>query len=104
MSDIDYDRKLHQAGKDARETADQAANAANDLSQRVSSAAADAGAAVRDATRKAASVASDMGQQVYERGQRVGSGLVEQVESQPLTSVMIAAAAGFFAGLLLARR
>jgi ElaB/YqjD/DUF883 family membrane-anchored ribosome-binding protein len=95
---------MRQAGDSARELANDASGAANDFSQRVGDAAADAGASVREATRKATAAASDMGHQVYERGQRMGNGLMEQVEAQPVTSVLVAAAAGFVAGLLLARR
>jgi ElaB/YqjD/DUF883 family membrane-anchored ribosome-binding protein len=104
MSETEYERSMRQVGKDARDTADKAANAANDMSQRVGDAAAEAGAAVREATRKVTSAASDMGQQVLQHGQRVSKGVVEQVESQPVTSVLVAAAAGFVAGMLLARR
>ena len=104
MSETDYDRSVRNISKDARHATDQATNVANDMSQRVGDAAADAGAAVREATRKVSAAAADYGSQVLERGQRVGKGMVEQVETQPITSVMVAAAAGFFVGLLIARR
>jgi ElaB/YqjD/DUF883 family membrane-anchored ribosome-binding protein len=101
MSDIEYNRVGRQAARDTLHTA---ANAADDISQRVGAAAADAGAAVRDAAKKVSAVASDFGQQTLERGNRYGKEVISQVESQPLTSVLIAAGAGFVAGLLLARR
>ena len=104
MSETEYDRTMRQVGKETREAASQVSNGANDMSQRVSDAAAEAGAAVREATRKVAAAASDVGQQVYDRGQRVGKGVADQVENQPITSVLVAAAAGFVAGLLIARR
>ena len=104
MSESEYDRTIRQVGKDVRDNANQAASVANDLSQKVGDAAAEAGAAVREATRKVSAAASDVGHQVYERGQRVGQSVVDQVESQPLTSILVAAAAGFVAGLLIARR
>lgn len=104
MSETEYDRTMRQAGKQVRDTADHAGNVASDLSQRVGGAAADAGAAVQDATRKMGSAAADAGQQIYHQSQRVGRGVIEQVENQPVTSVLVAAAAGFIAGILLARR
>lgn len=100
MGDSQYDN-IRQTGRD---TMNNASDMANDISKRVGDAAADAGAAVRDATRKVSSKASDMGHQVYERGQHYGKTVTDQVENQPITSVLVAAAAGFFAGLLLSRR
>jgi len=48
--------------------------------------------------------AGDLGQQAMERGSRYGKSAVAQVESQPMTAVLVAAAVGFVAGLLLVRR
>ncbi len=104
MSESEAGRTMRYAGREARETIDQAANAADNMTQRVSEAASDAGATVRDATRKVSAAAADVGGQVLERGQRVGKGVAEQVANQPITSVMLAAAAGLFVGLLLSRR
>ena len=100
MSDTQFDN-LRQTGRD---TMNNASDTANDMSKRVGDAAADAGAAVRDATRKVSSKASDVGQQVYERGQQYSKTVMDQVENQPLTSVLVATAAGFLPGLLLSRR
>lgn len=104
MSETEYDRTMRQVGKEARQTVDQAANGVSDISHRVGEAAADAGAAVREATRKVSAAASDVGHQVLERGQRVTREVAGHVESQPLTSILVAAAAGFFVGMLLTRR
>ena len=87
-----------------RDSLDQAAADANRLGERVGDAAADAGAALRDAAHVAGAAAAQAGHDVYVRGQRAGQGIAGQVEKQPVLSLLAAAAAGLFAGLLLARR
>jgi len=90
MSDNQFGNSMHQAGRDARDT--------------IGTAATDAGDAVRDAARKAYGTAGDLGQQALERGNRYGKSAMQQIEHQPLTAVLVAAAVGFAAGLLLGRR
>lgn len=108
MSDSEMKSSIHHVGREARETVDTALNAAGNAAQRIGDAGADAGEAVRDAARKvyqkASDVAGDFGHQALERGSRYSKTAVAQVESQPMTAVLVAAAVGFVAGLLLVRR
>ncbi|MCW3474875.1 hypothetical protein [Limobrevibacterium gyesilva] len=104
MTDTDYSRTIKQVGKEARDTIGTAANTADDMSHRISDAATEAGAAVREAARKVSAAAGDIGEQAIERGNRYRKDVLEHVESQPMTSVMVAAAAAFAVGLLLGRR
>ncbi len=76
----------------------------SELSERIGQSTADAGAAVRDATRVVGAAAAEAGHRVYEQGQRAGHGIANQVEKQPIISLLAAATAGLLAGLLLARR
>ena len=59
---------------------------------------------MRDAAQKVTSAASELGQQAMDKGNRYTQDVIEQVEKQPVVSVLIAAATGFVLGLLMARR
>ena len=91
------DAQMNTADKKMQETVTGAARKAGGT-------AANMGDAVRDAAQKVSAAATDFGQEAVARGTRYGQNVVEQVEAQPLTSVIIAAAAGLVAGLLIARR
>jgi ElaB/YqjD/DUF883 family membrane-anchored ribosome-binding protein len=105
MGETQFARTHKQLGKDARDTiGDGAATTVEDLNQRVSDVAAEAGAAVREAARRVSGAASELGQQALDRGNRYGKDVLAQVESQPVASLVVAAAVGFIAGCLFARR
>lgn len=78
----------------------QAENAADRTAKGISDATHAAGAAVRDASRKVSATADEIG----ERATDATRDLSRHVEQQPLASILIAAGAGFVAGLLLGRR
>jgi ElaB/YqjD/DUF883 family membrane-anchored ribosome-binding protein len=60
--------------------------------------------ALRDAGRGASAAASELGEEAYQMGARTSAQIARQVETQPITSVLIAASLGLVAGMLLARR
>lgn len=98
------DRNINEVMGAAKSTYDTAADAANDLSKQAGTAAANAGAAVRDAAGRVSEVAADLGDKVYQRGRQAGEQVTKHVEAQPLSSILIAGAAGFVIGMLMARR
>ena len=104
MSETSHFSKPAKAVDAAREGAGQAASAASDFGERLGQSAADAGDAVRDATRAVGDAATGVGPRAYETGQRAGQSLAEQVEKQPMMSLVAAATVGLLAGMLLARR
>jgi len=73
---------------------------ADRAAQKIGSAANTAGAAVRDASQRVSSTVHD----VSDRATAATKDLSRRVEEQPLTSVLVAAAAGFVIGLLFSRR
>jgi ElaB/YqjD/DUF883 family membrane-anchored ribosome-binding protein len=80
-----------------REQTDEAAERA---ARRISDAADAAGAAVRGASHKVTAAVGDIG----DRASAATHDLTRRVEQQPLTSVLVAAGAGFVVGLLMGRR
>jgi ElaB/YqjD/DUF883 family membrane-anchored ribosome-binding protein len=60
--------------------------------------------ALRDAGRKVSATASELGENAYQFGSKTGAQIAHTVEEQPMASVLIAAALGLIAGMLLARR
>jgi ElaB/YqjD/DUF883 family membrane-anchored ribosome-binding protein len=60
--------------------------------------------ALRESGRKASAIINDLGNQACDTGARTRDQIVRQVESQPLTSVLLAAGIGLLAGVLLSRR
>ena len=104
MNDTVSDGTMKTLGRDARDTVTRAVEATDDMTQRVGAAAGEAGAAVREAAHKVSAAAGDMGERAIARGNRYGKDVLEQVEQQPMTSLLVVAAASFIAGLLLARR
>ncbi len=78
----------------------QAENVADRAAQSINEAANAAGSAVRDATRTVSAAASEIG----DRATHATQDLSRRVEEQPLTSLLIAAGAGFLVGLVLGRR
>jgi ElaB/YqjD/DUF883 family membrane-anchored ribosome-binding protein len=73
---------------------------ADRAAQKIGSAANTASAAVRDASQRVSSTVGDLS----DRANSASKDLSRRVEAQPLTSVLIAAAAGFVVGLLFSRR
>ena len=104
MSDTRYSRSLEATERDVRQKVNDTARAADDINQQISAAAAEAGAALRDAARRVSSAAGELGQRAAEQGNRYGQEMIERVERQPLTSLAMAAAAGFVVGMLMTRR
>lgn len=98
------DRNVNEAVGAARSTYDAAAATANDLGQQAMKAASNASSTVRDAASRAGDVAADVGDRVYKRGVEASQQVSRHVESQPLSSLLVAASAGFVVGLLMARR
>lgn len=60
--------------------------------------------ALRVAGRKATATFNDLSGEAMETGGKAREQIVRQVESQPLTAVLLAAGVGLLAGLLWARR
>jgi ElaB/YqjD/DUF883 family membrane-anchored ribosome-binding protein len=107
MSHTEMNRTIKQVGKDAHDTVDSATNAAEGMAQRVGDAAEtvrQTADSVRQTARKVYDTTGDLGQQALERGTRYGSTVMEQVETRPMTAVLVASAVAFFAGLLFSRR
>ncbi len=98
------ERQLNEATGAARSAYDTAAATASDLGQQAVKAASNAGATMRDAAGRASEVATDVGDRVYKRGMQASEQVSRHVESQPLSSLLVAASAGFIVGLLMARR
>ena len=101
MSETSHFSGSHKADEAVRGSAGQAAAAASEFGERVGQSAADAGAAVRDATRVVGDAATEAGHRAYERASR---GIADQVEKQPIMSLVAAATVGLLAGRLLSRR
>ncbi len=99
---VDSDGK--QATKTVQDAVDTAAAAAGSIAHDAGNAASEAAASVREAARKVGAAASDIGQEAVARGTRYGKTVVEEVEAQPMTFLVVAAAAGLVAGWLIARR
>jgi ElaB/YqjD/DUF883 family membrane-anchored ribosome-binding protein len=108
MSETEIRRTWRDVGReienDGSFAADAATKAMSEFGQKASEAAGDAGAAIRDASRKVGAAASDMGNDVYDRSRRMGRDAADRIQAQPVASVIVAAVAGLFAGLLIARR
>jgi len=100
MSHTEMNRTIKQVSKDAHDTVDTAASAAEGMAQRVG----DAADSMRQTARKVYDTTGDLGQQALERGTRYGSTVMEQVETRPMTAILLASAVAFFAGLLFSRR
>lgn len=60
--------------------------------------------ALRVASRKATATFNDLSGEAMETGTKAREQIVRQVESQPLTAILLAAGVGMLAGLLWARR
>jgi len=75
-------------------------DAAEHTADKISTTAGAAGAAVRDVFDRAAAAVDD----VSDRASAATHDLSRRVEQQPLTSVLLAASAGFVVGLLMVRR
>lgn len=104
MAYTSTDKNINDAVGSARAAYDSAGDAASDLGQQAGKIAANAGAAVRDAAGRVSEAAADMGDKVYKRGMQASQQVSKQVELQPLSSILVAASAGFVVGLLMARR
>jgi ElaB/YqjD/DUF883 family membrane-anchored ribosome-binding protein len=98
------ERNVNEVVGNAKAAYDTASNAANDLSHQAANAAAHAGAAVRDAAGRVSEAAADLGDKMYQRGRQAGEQVTKHVEAQPLSSILVAGAAGFVVGMLMARR
>lgn len=98
------DRNINEAAGAAKSAYDAAAATANDLAQQAMKAALNAGATMRDVAGRAGDAATDVSDRVYKRGVETSQQVSRQVESQPLSSLLVAASAGFIVGLLMARR
>jgi ElaB/YqjD/DUF883 family membrane-anchored ribosome-binding protein len=60
--------------------------------------------ALRVAGRKASGVMADLTEEARETGMKTREQLVSTVQSQPMTSILVAAGLGLVAGLLLTRQ
>jgi ElaB/YqjD/DUF883 family membrane-anchored ribosome-binding protein len=60
--------------------------------------------ALRDAGNKASAAVKDLGDSAYQVGSRAGGRVARQVEAQPMTAALVAAALGLIVGVLLPRR
>jgi len=60
--------------------------------------------ALRVASRKATATFNDLSGEALETGAKAREQIVRQVESQPMTAILLAAGVGLLAGLLWARR
>lgn len=82
---------INRASGAARDMADKASSTASDLAGKAS-------ATMHDMADMATEKASEIGSKAKEYGQ----GIHQQIEQQPVTSVVIAAAAAFVAGIVTA--
>jgi ElaB/YqjD/DUF883 family membrane-anchored ribosome-binding protein len=100
MSQTELDRTIKRATDNAHGTVNAASNAAEGIAQQVN----DMAASVQKTARKVYDTAGDLGQEAMERGNRLSTTMADQIESRPMTALLIAATAAFFAGMLLTRR
>jgi ElaB/YqjD/DUF883 family membrane-anchored ribosome-binding protein len=100
MSQPELDRTIKQATDRVQDTVNAAGNAAEGIAQRVG----DAAASVQQTARRVYDTTGDLGQEALERGNRYSRSLSDQIEGRPMTALLIAATAAFFAGLLFTRR
>jgi ElaB/YqjD/DUF883 family membrane-anchored ribosome-binding protein len=112
MSETEFGRSFRQVGNAGGAAVDRTTNTVSDVGAKLGETASDAAArasagmrdAIRDGARKVDDATSEIGGDLYKRSQYIGRDIARHIESQPMSSVIIAAAAGIFTGMLLARR
>ena len=104
MSETHMDRDtIHGAAHQAEKAVHRVIDAGADAIPSFGDAARATADALRVAGRKASAVMTEFGEEARDAGVKTRDEVVTRVQAQPLTSVLVAAALGFIAGLMLPR-
>jgi len=103
MSDT-IETNLRDAARHGQTAARQAMDQVSEAIPTFGGAARATADALRVAGRKASSVMADLSEEARDTGAKTRDQVVNQVQAQPMTSVLIAAAVGLLAGLFLSRQ
>ncbi len=101
QADGKVDRAIGNAQRAYGETVDNARDAVAEGADRAAEFAHRARASVRDAAGTARRQASEIGGRIYEAGSHAGEVIGEQVQKQPLLSLIGVAAIGYLIGFLI---
>jgi ElaB/YqjD/DUF883 family membrane-anchored ribosome-binding protein len=104
MSDTHIETSLRDAARQGEAAARRVMDEANDVIPSFADAARATADALRVAGRKASAVMSDLTEEARGTGVKTREQVVSKVQAQPMTAVLVAAALGLVAGLLLTRQ
>jgi ElaB/YqjD/DUF883 family membrane-anchored ribosome-binding protein len=92
------------AARQGQAAADRVMDEATDAIPAFADAARATADALRVAGRKASAVMSDLTEEARDTGMKTRDQMVSKVQAQPMTAILVAAALGLVAGLLLTRQ
>jgi ElaB/YqjD/DUF883 family membrane-anchored ribosome-binding protein len=104
MSDTQFESNMRGAVRQGEAAARRAIDEASDAMPTFADAARATGDALRVAGRKAASVMADLTEEARDTGAKTRDQVSSRVQAQPMTSIVVAAALGLVAGLLMSRQ
>ena len=104
MSESQVESGLHNAVRQGQAAAQRMGEQASEVMPGFTDAARATADALRIAGRRASAVMSDLKDEARDTGMKTREQVASRVQEQPMTSILIAAAVGLIAGLLLSRQ